>query len=82
MDAVPTVYNKELNNRIRNFVKRGYKPIYNWCSPVMHNQFDHAAGDFQLIQYSLIKKGVLKYEIVWQVYLGQGKVVEYTRNDM
>ena len=81
MDAVPTVYNKKLNKKIRDFVKRGYKPIYNWCSPVMVNQFNHVEGGFQLIHYAIIKNGVLKYEIVWQVYLGlDGVVNEYTKN--
>ena len=83
MEAAPVVHNRGLNKKIKGFVKRGYKPIYNWCSPIMVNQFNHEEGDFRLIHYTLIKNGVLKYQIVWQVYLGvDGKVIEYTKNEV
>ena len=81
MEPVPTVINRKITKKLLEFVKLGYNPVYNWCSPVMVSPFDHESGGFQLIQYAILKDGIVDHQIVWQVYLGSdGDVNEYTKN--
>jgi len=77
MEQSPTVHHEEINKSIREFKKLGYTPLYNWRTSIMFNQFNHRAGTFQLIHYSMVKNNEV-IDKIWQVYKN-GEIFEFTK---